>query len=394
MTGDERSPEATWKPVKKIRRFFLSAKVKGGMKHMKRTFRKLLSVMLVAAVGITSMTACSKKKKSEGTTAAGGQSSGDVDIIIGTANGSLCLAPLHIAIDNGYFEEEFKNAGVTWRVEEIDLNNLSDLVASNKVDASTQLAGAMIPQIDNGLEITFTAGLHTGCTKYYVKEGSGINSIADLKGKKIGVPGIGDSSVIALKRLLYDNGIGVTTENLEVEWVVYGLTDLPLALENGAVDVVALHDPVAYSAEQEYGFKKILDLSTDEKFQNEYCCMAFVTTRLAKENPKAAAAYTRAMLKASAFVQANPKEAARIQIEHNQCSGDVEVNASLLASYNYGPSVSIAAVTIENAATELVRIGELKAADPKAFIDKAFTRLEGVPDSYKYENGAFVEVNN
>ena len=235
MTGDERSPEATWKPVKKIRRFFLSAKVKGGMKHMKRTFRKLLSVMLVAAVGITSMTACSKKKKSEETTAAGGQSSGDVDIIIGTANGSLCLAPLHIAIDNGYFEEEFSKAGVTWRVEEIDLNNLSDLVASNKVDASTQLAGAMIPQIDNGLEITFTAGLHTGCTKYYVKEGSGINSIADLKGKKIGVPGIGDSSVIALKRLLFDNGIGVTTENLEVEWVIYGLTDLPLALENGAV---------------------------------------------------------------------------------------------------------------------------------------------------------------
>ena len=121
--------------------------------------------------------------------------------------------------------------------------------------------------------------------------------------------------------------------------------------------------------------------------------MAFVTTKLAKENPKAAAAYTRAMLKASAFVQANPKEAARIQIEHNQCSGDLEVNASLLASYNYGPSVSIAADTITNATNELVRIGELKEADPQVFINKAFTSFEGVPDSYKYENGQFVEVN-
>ena len=393
MTGDGKITGSKEKPVKKIAGFFLSAIDEGGMKHMKKTIKRVLSVMLTAALTISSMAACSKKKSSEGTTAAGGQSSGDVDIIIGTANGSLCLAPLHIAIDNGYFEEEFSKEGITWRVEEIDLNNLSDLVASNKVDASTQLAGAMIPQIDNGLEITFTAGLHTGCTKYYVKPDSEIQSVADLKGKKIGVPGIGDSSVIALKRLLFDNGIGVTTENLEVEWVVYGLTDLPLALENGAVDVVALHDPVAYSAEQEYGFRKILDLSTDEKFQNEYCCMAFVTSRLAKENPKAAAAYTRAMLKASAFVQANPKEAAKIQIDNNQCSGDVEVNASLLASYNYGPSVSIAADTIENAATELVRIGELKADDPKVFIDKAFTRFEGVPDSYKYENGEFVEVN-
>ena len=230
----------------------------------------------------------------------------------------------------------------------------------------------MIPQVDNGLEITFTAGLHTGCTKYYTKEGSGIESVADLKGKKIGVPGIGDSSVIALKRLLFDEGIGVTTENLEVEWVVYGLTDLPLALENGAVDVVALHDPVAY---------------------NGYCCMAFVTTKLAKENPKAAAAYTRAMLKASAFVEANPEEAARIQIENNQCSGDLKTNAALLASYNYSPSVSIASQTIYDAANELIRIGELKAEDPQVFIDKAFTKFDGVPDTYKYENGKFTEVN-
>ena len=360
---------------------------------MKKFAVKLCSVMLVTALSIGGLSACSKKEKSEGSSSSsGGQSSGNVDIIIGTANGSLCLAPLHIAIDNGYFEEEFKAAGVSWRVEEIDLNNLSELVASNKVDASTQLAGAMIPQIDNGLEITFTGGLHTGCTKYYTKEGSGINSVADLKGKKIGVPGIGDSSVIALKRLLFDEGIGVTTENLEVEWIVYGLTDLPLALQNGAVDIVALHDPVAYSAEQEYGFKKILDLSTDEKFAGEYCCMAFVTTRLAKENPKAAAAYTRAMLKASAFVQANPEEAARIQIENNQCSGDLKTNGSLLASYNYSPSVSIAADTIRNAASELNRIGELKAEDPNVFIDKAFTKFDGVPDSYKYENGKFTEV--
>lgn len=361
---------------------------------MKKFAKKVLSLMLVASFSIAGLAGCSgKKESSTAGSSSGGQSTGDVDIVIGTANGSLCLAPLHIAIDNGYFEEEFAAAGVTWRVEEIDLGNISDLVASNKIDASTQLAGAMIPQVDNGLEITFTAGLHTGCTKYYTKEGSGIESVADLKGKKIGVPGIGDSSVIALKRLLFDEGIGVTTENLEVEWVVYGLTDLPLALENGAVDVVALHDPVAYSAEQEYGFKKILDLSTDEKFKNEYCCMAFVTTKLAKENPKAAAAYTRAMLKASAFVEVNPEEAARIQIENNQCSGDLKTNAALLASYNYSPSVSIASQTIYDAANELIRIGELKADDPQVFIDKAFTKFDGVPDTYKYENGKFTEVN-
>lgn len=348
--------------------------------------KKIIVEIIAGALVFSCLTGCGSKKEEV-------DKDKDVDIVIGTANGSLCLVPLHIAIDNGYFEEEFADAGVTWRVEEIDMSNIADLVASEKIDASTQLAGAMIPQIDNGLEITFTAGMHTGCTRVYTKQDSGINSVADLKGKKIGVPSLGDSSVVALKRALFDEGIGVSTDNLEVEWVVYGLTDLPLALENGAVDVAALHDPVAYNAEQEYGFKTILDLSSDDKFKNEYCCMSFVTTKLAKENPEAAAAYTRAILKASAFVQANPNEAAKIQIENNQCSGDLDTNAKLLESYNYSPSVKAASQTIYNAGSELIRIGELKSEDPKEFVEKAFTTFDDVPDSYKYENGQFVEVN-
>ncbi len=351
---------------------------------MKKTIKRITALALTVTLGIFSLTACGKKEKKAET----------ADIVIGTANGSLCLAPLHVAIDNGYFEEEFEKAGVTWKVEEIDMNNISDLVASDKIDASTQLAGSMIPQIDNGLEITFTAGMHTGCTKVYTKKDSGIESIADLKGKKIGVPSLGDSSVIALKRALYDEGIGITTDNLEVEWVVYGLTDLPLALENGAIDAAAMHDPVAYNAEEEYGFKKIIDLSTDEKFANEYCCMSFVTSKLAKENPDAAAAYTRAILRASAFVQANPKETAKLQIDNNQCSGDLDTNAKLLESYNYSPSVTIASQTIYNAASELIRIGELKSSDPESFVEKAFTTFDGVPDSYVYDNGKFNEVTN
>jgi len=347
---------------------------------MKKRLKKFIGLLLIGCLGTICCIGCGKTSEKNA-----------VDIVIGTANGSLCLSPLHIAIDNGYFEEEFKKVGATWRTEEIDMGNIGDLVASDKIDASVQLAGSMIPQIDNGLEITFTSGMHTGCTKVYTKNGSGIESLADVKGKKIGVQSLGDSSVVALKRVLFDEGIGVTTDNLEVEWVVYGMTDLPLALENGAIDIAALHDPVAYNAEQEYGFKKILDLSTDDKFKNEYCCMSFVTTKLAKDNPEVAAAYTRAILKASAFVQAYPEEAAKLQIDNNQCSGDLKTNSKLLDSYNYSPSVSIASKTIYDAANELIRIGELKSSNPDDFVAKAFTTFDGVPDTYTYKDGTFTE---
>lgn len=352
---------------------------------MRKINRFVISV-LILIIGVMSFTACGSTEQNQVTE--------NKVFKIGTANGSLCLVPLHVAEDLGYFEEEFETAGISYELVEIDMNQAAELIAAGKIDACVGLSGSLIPQIDSGLEIAFTGGLHTGCTKYYVKEDSDIQSLSDLKGKKIGVPGMSDSSVIALKRKLFDLGIGVSTGNLEIELVVYNLTDLPLALENGAVDAIALHDPVATSAETEYGFQKILDLTEDEKFANEYCCQIYVSTDAAENQPEASAAYTRALLKAAAYVQANPEDAARLQIENNQCSGELNVNAALLNSYNYTPSVSLAKQTFRDASDELIRIGELTTGrDLDEFTEDHFVEFEGVPESYIYNSdGTFTAV--
>lgn len=352
------------------------------MRNFKRTAALILVLILSSSLLLTG---CGKKKDD-----------GKYVFKIGTANGSLCLAPLHVAADNGYFEEEFNAAGIKYELVDIDIQQTADLVASGKIDACVGLAGSLIPQVDSGLEIAFTTGLHTGCTKYYAAADSDINSMSDLKGKKIGVPGMSDSAVVALKRILHDLGIGVSTDNMEVELVVYNLTDLPLALANGAVDAVALHDPVASSAESEYGFKKLFDLTEDDKFADEYCCAAFVTTSAASEHPEAAAAYTRALMKASAYVQAEPENAAKLQIENDQCSGDLENNVKLLASYNYQPSVSAMEDTFRNACTDLLEIGDLKEGrNIEEFTSEHTAEFEGVPDSYIYnEDGTFSSVDS
>ena len=347
------------------------------LNSLKRKISLLLSMVMLGCIVLTG---CGKGSEETGNT-----SSGTV-VKIGFAKGSLCLAPLHLAYLNGYFEEEFKSAGISWEMEEVDLSQAAELLAAGKINACVGLTASLIQPIDNGLDITFTTGLHTGCTKYYVQANSSINTPADLKGKKIGVPGLGDSSTMNLKRKLNDLGIGVTTGNMQVTFVSYSLTDLPLALSNGAVDAVALHDPVAYKAEQTYGFKKILDTGTDAKFLGEYCCESYVTTELATANPKAAAAYTRAMQKAAAFIQASPSEAAKIQIDNGYCAGELETNAKLLQSYNYSPSVSAGLKTFKSAAEELKTIGDLKKdTDVEKFTSLHFTTFEGVSDSIKYD---------
>ena len=273
---------------------------------------------------------------------------------------------------------------------------LGEMIASGKVDAGYGLYATQLQAMENGLPISFTSGIHIGCTKYYVRADSDIYSAADLRGKKIGVPGLADSAVMNLKRKLMDEGIGVTADNNEVEFLAYASSDLAIALNNGAVDVIGAHDPIATKGELAYGFRKILDTGTDEKFVKEYCCQQFVTHKLLRENPEGAAAVTRALQKAAAYVEAEPRAVAQLQIENDLVAGDLDFNAALLEELNYQPSRSLGRKTFDAAARQLQVAGILKAeTDIEKFIEQGYIELFGVPDGYIYDSATktYKEIN-
>ena len=158
-------------------------------------------------------------------------------------------------------------------------------------------------------------------------------------------------------------------------------------MNNGAVDVIGAHDPIATKGELAYGFRKILDTGTDEKFVKEYCCQQFVTHKLIKENPEGAAAVTRALQKAAAFVEAEPRAAAQLQIENDLVAGDLDFNAALLDELNYRPSHSLGKKTFVDASRQLQEAGILKATtDLDKFIEQGYVELPGVPDGYIYDS--------
>ena len=344
-----------------------------------------VAVVVTAAV-VLGAAFCLSGCKAKNNTVSAANSADKPEIIIGYAKGSLCLAPLHIAYADGYFEREFKAAGIPYKMEEVDMNQSAELLAAGKINACVGLTASLIQPIDNGLDIAFTTGLHTGCTKYFSKADSSIYKPEDLRGKKIGVPGLANSATMNIKRKLHDLGFKVNGPDADIQLIPYAQTDLPLALENGAVDAIALHDPIAYKAKEQYRFRTIMDTAVDSKFTGEYCCEAYVTTKLAKENPEAAAAYTRAIQKAAAFIEAEPEQAAADQFNGGFCSGDLATNAKLLASYNYSPSVSGGKKTFDAASKELQSFGDLKAdTNAVQFVADHFALLPGVPDSVTYD---------
>lgn len=298
---------------------------------------------------------------------------------------SLCQAPLHVAVEKGFFAAE----GIDAENVQVDAAHVQEAVGAGQIDAGFGLIGKFLQPLENGLPIQFTAGIHTGCIKIIAPADSGIRDIADLRGKRIGVSGLAGAETIISKRALASVGISVDEKNPEVEFVVFTSTDLGQALQNGAIDVIAIGDPNASQFQREYGLNVILDTSVTEPFAGEYCCASFVSNKLAEEHPDIAAAFTRAILKASAWVDEHPQEAAQIQIDNNYVTGDVDFNTSLLQHYNYIPSVQGGYDAIQTNVQQLTDIGLLKeGTDAKAFTDQCYTFFDDVPDSYSLAESA------
>lgn len=342
--------------------------------------KKVISILTAAALTVTGLSGCNSSDNTSTNTSASVNTEDDFVLKIGYGGG-LCEAPLHIAAQNGYFEEE----GLKFEMVRVDAAETVSAVGSGKLDAGFGMIAKFLPPIENGLPIRLTAGIDKGCTKVLVKADSGINSVEDLKGKKLGVPGLAAAPSIILKRSLTKAGIDISPESGQVEWAVFNMGDLPAALNNNAIDAAGMADPASSLAKKEYGFKYLIDTATDPDYKDEYCCSIFVTEDVIKNHPEAAEKYTRAVMKASLWVKDNVEEATKIQVENNWVAGDSEFNADILADYDFNPSVQGGYDALKAVVPELQKIDLLKQdTDVDSFVDKSYYFIDGLTDEEVY----------
>lgn len=324
-----------------------------------------------------------------GSTEAQTQEGAEDDYVLKIAyNNSLCEAPIQMGVEKGFFEAE----GLKFEMVKVDAAHMPEAIGSGQIDAGFGLLGKYLQPIDNGLDIKITAGIHTGCVKVLVPENSDIKNVADLKGKKVGTTGLGAAApTIITRRSLYHAGLNAAADNCDVEFVVYGGSDLAQALANGAVDAIANGDPQASLAEKEYNLRPVVDTATDDEYKDEYCCISFVTGKLAAEHPEIADKFTKAIMKSSQWVEENKDETAKIQIEKDWVAGDAEFNASVLKKYSYKPSVNGGYEALKATVPDLQAIGLIsKDRDPDEFIDSIVYTSDDLKSFSVEENTAAV----
>jgi NitT/TauT family transport system substrate-binding protein len=290
--------------------------------------------------------------------------------------GLTCEAPIFTAIERGYFKDE----GLDVSLVKCDWKNYKDVLALGGYDVTHHLVMYFLKPIEQGLDVKFTGGIHRGCLRVQAAMNGKVRSVKDLRGKRIGVPGMGTPPFIFANRVLGANGIDPSKE---ITWLVFPAGELGLALDKGEVDAVANSEPIGSMLVAQGKVRNIADQAVDMPYADEYCCAVLANGKFLAKNPKTCAAATRALLKAAKFVEANPKAAAELSVKGKYLASTVEQNTVSISHLRYVPSVSGAETAVRLAGEEMQRAGMLKkSTDVAALTARSFARLEGVSDEW------------
>src|SRR5438094_4042745 len=290
--------------------------------------------------------------------------------------GLTCEAPIFSAVEKGFFKEE----GLDVSLVKCEWANYKDVLALGGFDITHHLVMYFLKPIEQGLDVKFTAGIHRGCLRVQAGANSGIHTVKDLRGKRIGVPGMGTPPFIFANRVLGANGIDPSRE---ISWIVFPAGELGLALDKGEVDAVADSEPIGSLLMADGKVRNIADQAGDAPYKDEYCCAVLVNGKFLARNPKASAADTRALLKAAKWVEANPKAAAKLSVEKKYLASTPEQNTIAISHLRYLPSVSGAQMAVRLAAAEMTTAGMLRPTpDVEGLANRAFVTLDGVSDAW------------
>src|SRR5215472_13130129 len=292
--------------------------------------------------------------------------------------GLTCEAPLFSALENKFFQAE----GLEPEPVKCVWANYKDNLALGAYDITHHLVMYFMKPIEQGLDVRFLGGVHTGCLRVQTGVNSPIQTIQDLKGKRIGVPGMGTPPFVFANRVFGTHGVDA---GKDITWKVYPAGELGLALKKGEVDAVADAEPIGTLLISQGIARNVegMDEATDLPYANEYCCEIIANGKWIDANPDTAARAARAILRGAKWVNENPKAAAQLAVEKKYLASTVELNTIAISRLKYIPSVSEAEHTLYTAAKEMREAKMLEAhTDTDALAKKAFQHLDGVTDEW------------
>jgi NitT/TauT family transport system substrate-binding protein len=220
---------------------------------------------------------------------------------------SACQAPLYLS------EELLRTEGFTdvqWVGSNVD-DVWKHLVAGT-VDLGLNFVAPNLIGLDSGAPAVILAGGHVGCFELVGTDR--VQSIRDLKGKKVAVLGLGVGDHVFLSAMATYVGLD---PRRDINWVPHATlsADAAALLFEGKIDALMAFPPNA----QELRAKKlghvVVNSAVDRPWSQYFCCMIIGHRDFVRRNPVATKRAMRAILKSADLCAQAPERQARALVD-------------------------------------------------------------------------------
>jgi NitT/TauT family transport system substrate-binding protein len=250
----------------------------------------LTSLSLTSAVGLLGAR-----------TALGAEAALETTSVRITKNQGICYAPQYVA------EELLRDEGFTdIRYVDTPPPEIGVAIARGKVDFGMNYAPAFARDIDAGTSVTVIGGVMVGCTELFARDG--INSVTDLRGKRVGVQALGSLPNILVVLMAAHVGLD---PNKDIEWVTDPKVKPKELFIDGNIDAFLGFPPEPQELRGRGIGHVIVSTAVDRPWSQYYCCMLGANTAYVRNYPVATKRALRAVLKAADLCATDPPSAAR-----------------------------------------------------------------------------------
>jgi NitT/TauT family transport system substrate-binding protein len=179
-------------------------------------------------------------------------------------------------------------------------------IARGEVDFTVNFAAPLVIPIDAGEPIKAVAGVHPGCFELFANER--IRSILDLKGKSLGVQGLGSTPHVFLAVVATHVGLDPAAD---INWVTSPSVRPKELFAQGKIDAFLGFPPEPQELRARNIGHVILNSAVDRPWSQYFCCLLAGNTDFIDQHPIATKRVTRAILKATDLCVAEPERVAQ-----------------------------------------------------------------------------------
>lgn len=258
----------------------------------------------------------------------GDSSSDKIPMTIGYWGGNCCELAVYVAIENNCFQDN----GIEPNVVTITADT-SELLANDEIDFFLWTPGFFLSWLQ-GANAKLIDTMHTGCWSGITLEGNGIDSAADLKGKKVGCTGMSGPSYVE-SNALYSRATGGKGSE-DINWTVYDGSLLLQALKDHEVDAIIGIDSTLYPQVKDTEGAKFFFISAQE-LSDYYCCFVCCNSHTLEKYPEAGDRLAKAFADADDILRKDVNAAVEMAIEKGYTVGKYpNIEKGLANNYLYG----------------------------------------------------------